>query len=299
MSDKQVEQVLAFLKKWVVPAASVLGISVVLWGVFSYTVKSEIESAVAGMRTDVATMKPQVSALETGLGKTNEKIDNLLKEALERAFPKPSPTATKAELKEDFKRVDDLLQLAKSENVRLNPQLLVDYGKQVISVGNDRSITGAAWTTLGTLLNYRSFLNASMAPIPSDLIMGQSDFAVEFKAARLPNSSAGMLGVTYSRDAKMVSGEQAALFVQIGHEGKVVRGPNDFVVEGQGFNIILDGFHVRNAIVRNAEITYNGGPIILENVYFVNCTFKTTIAPSSQLFADALLEHIPATFSHS
>jgi hypothetical protein len=37
----------------------------------------------------------------------------------------------------------------------------------------------------------------------------------------------------------------------------------------------LDGFSWRNIVFVNSQISYKGGPVILDNVTFVNCTFET------------------------
>jgi hypothetical protein len=39
--------------------------------------------------------------------------------------------------------------------------------------------------------------------------------------------------------------------------------------------------------------------LILENVYFVNCTFEMPPTPQSQELANAILDHAPASFSPS
>src|ERR1700676_2418300 len=38
---------------------------------------------------------------------------------------------------------------------------------------------------------------------------------------------------------------------------------------------ILDGFTWRNVVFINSHISYKGGPVILDNVTFLNCTFQT------------------------
>ena len=265
MPNEQIEQFLRFIKKYITPAVPVLVVLGAVWGIFTYTVRSEIESAVGGMRTDVATLKTQVSGLETATGKTNERIDTLLKDALERAFPRP--TASKAEIRGSLKETSKLLEIAKSENIRLNPQLVSDYGKELSSISNDPSVSKLAWNTLSDVLDYRSALNAQLVPKLQNL--GQyrrGQFVVDFNAEQLPGSTSGKLGYSYSADEKMVSGSEAAMFVEIGNENKVTSAPMHLVIEGRGFNLILDGYHIRNVIVRDAKITYNGGSLILENV---------------------------------
>jgi hypothetical protein len=49
-----------------------------------------------------------------------------------------------------------------------------------------------------------------------------------------------------------------------------------FVIEGANGIIGLDGAYMKNVIIRNAEVSYSGGPVRLENVAFVNCTFRFT-----------------------
>jgi outer membrane murein-binding lipoprotein Lpp len=156
MASERVEKTIAFTAKYIVPALTVVAGLGVLWGVFVYTVRSEIQSAIVGMSTDVGTMKTQVATLQSDSGKTNEKIDNLLKEALERAFPNPSTTAKKAEIEEDFRHANSLIQLASSENIRLNPRLMADYGKQVSAISEAHSVPSLVWPAAATLINYRS-----------------------------------------------------------------------------------------------------------------------------------------------
>jgi uncharacterized protein YjbI with pentapeptide repeats len=65
-------------------------------------------------------------------------------------------------------------------------------------------------------------------------------------------------------------------------------------------HVILDGMHLKNIIVKNAKIYYSGGPILLENVYFVNCTFEgVTQQLSGQDFAKALFNAASMTFRES
>ncbi len=157
-----------------------------------------------------------------------------------------------------------------------------------------------AWSGTLAFVNYRSALNAQMAPrIPNLTRSHEADFRVSFKAARLSASSGGVIGAFYDHDAEMVPGSEAALFVERGQEGKVVWAPKELVIEGAGYNIFLDGYHLKNVIVRDAKITYEGGDLILENVYFVNCTFDVKRIPQGQQFAGAALSHGPVNFTPS
>jgi len=92
---------------------------------------------------------------------------------------------------------------------------------------------------------------------------------------------------------------EGALFLRIGNEDKGNATTQHFYLGAIGFELRLDGYHIRNAIINGARIVYNGGPLILENVYFVNCTFEMPPTPQSQELANAILDHAPASFSPS
>jgi hypothetical protein len=51
----------------------------------------------------------------------------------------------------------------------------------------------------------------------------------------------------------------------------------------------LDGVHWKNSIFRNMRIEYGGGPMELENVRFINCTFVMKYSPKAETFADMVL----------
>lgn len=59
-----------------------------------------------------------------------------------------------------------------------------------------------------------------------------------------------------------------------------------FISDG---GVRVDGMHLKNVMFSNVEINYAGGPLILENVYFVNCTFRMPIMPHSQGLATTFL----------
>ncbi len=40
-----------------------------------------------------------------------------------------------------------------------------------------------------------------------------------------------------------------------------------------GGTVVLDGMYFKRVIIRNAKVVYRGGPVHMEDVYFVNCTF--------------------------
>ncbi len=79
-------------------------ILVALFGGATYVIRSEV----ADMRSDVATLKNGVNNLKNDLTSkdqsTNQRIDGLLRDALERAFPRP--TGSKSDVKGSLSHVD-------------------------------------------------------------------------------------------------------------------------------------------------------------------------------------------------
>ena len=74
----------------------------------------------------------------------------------------------------------------------------------------------------------------------------------------------------------------------------------DFHLSSSGITIQqLDGVYWKNGTFENIEIDYDGGPMILENVKFINCRFKMKYNIRSDKFDDMLLAQNPITGSFS
>jgi hypothetical protein len=63
-----------------------------------------------------------------------------------------------------------------------------------------------------------------------------------------------------------------------------------FVVEGGLDALVLDGMYMKNVIVRNSRVIYEGGPVRLENVSFVNCTFVLSERQPVRELGDSILQ---------
>lgn len=149
MSLKQVSD---WLKEYGGQIASVIVILGALLAGVRYVVKSEV----ADIRSDFSSVKSDISDLKTASSKTNSRIDDLLKDALERAFPNPSLTIKKAELEEDLKRANSLMQLASAEHISLNPLLIENYRGKIAAISSDPFVSGAMWPAAAELISYRS-----------------------------------------------------------------------------------------------------------------------------------------------
>jgi len=56
-----------------------------------------------------------------------------------------------------------------------------------------------------------------------------------------------------------------------------------------GGTLRLDHMLMKRIVVQNAKVVYDGGPLMLTNVYFVNCTFSVSHEKKGEMFIDALM----------
>lgn len=61
----------------------------------------------------------------------------------------------------------------------------------------------------------------------------------------------------------------------------------------------LDGVYWKNGTFNNSVVEYDGGPMVLENVKFVNCTFIMKYSVRSDKFDNVLLAQNPITSTFS
>jgi len=77
-------------------------------------------------------------------------------------------------------------------------------------------------------------------------------------------------------------------------------GPKILIVKGRLDQIVhLDLHHLRNVVYVNMTIVYDGGPVILENVSFVNCQFRLAQQQRCVSFGESLFASNPVNFKTS
>jgi len=277
------------IRKWaevVVLVGAALG---VLFAIAKYVVHSEVSD----MRSDLSTIKTNVESLETSVGTTNKRIDDLLSKALDRAFP--PATAGKEKIRGSLNEMMGIIQLAQSQNVKLDPELLTRYGRQVAELTMESNGTDKAWKTLNSLVDYRTTFNGDRLPLPRHDFIPQPDSPTALFHIR---EKGGPL--FWSWPPGLVPSDQAFIFQRLNDTRRLSGYGHPLVlVSGIRVEINIDEFHLRNVIFENVKIEYDGGPLVMENVYFVNCTFELKPTKPSQLFATEVLAKVPSTFSTS
>jgi hypothetical protein len=178
----------------------------------------------------------------------------------------------------------EALANAKNSSIKIPPSVIERTGEKFIEATKSDP---AAWDTALQFVNYRSFLNAS-AP--------QGKFVTNFVSLKTQYniiSPGGQPKPTISTFGLVPIDKAAALDV-IGKTRNT--GPNGVqYLFLDGGAIVLDGSQFKHIVLRNVHVVYRGGPAILEDVYFLNCTFEIVQENNGQLFASTVLASSPAT----
>lgn len=196
------------------------------------------------------------------------------------------------------KQTSDILSTAKKNGTKLDADLIIDAGKQFISAGISSS-DPSVWNAAQTFLDYRSYLNIALAPV--------TDNFAPIDKEKPPWKFQWNLGPVKAGDkfriktGKKAPAENAAVFEPIGSPLNVGEkfGMEFVLFEDVSAGFSLDGMRLKNIILKNSKIIYAGGPVEMENVYFVNCTFEVSKRPNGQSFANTVLASSPATTFHT
>jgi len=235
-------------------------------------------TAVEGRLKDIDTHLKQIDA-------------NLL--SLQTSFAANKPTE-----KTSIVEAKDALATAQRNSIQLPPDIVAQSGKKFIDAASQ---TPTAWDAALRFLDYRSFLNEPYSP---DLKTKFTPVPGSQITAAFYVKGEGPITVNLSWPNELVPIAQAAIYQPIsglpqpppiavlsqteGHPFVLVQ------TVGETGKIILDGMHLKNVILRGVHIKFDGQPLILENVYFVNCTFEFADNPKTRTLATAILTLAPA-----
>jgi hypothetical protein len=192
-----------------------------------------------------------------------------------------SPKELHAQLPE-LKR---LAKTAKTEKLTIAPKAIEKVGAKLAEVGD-----ADAWNTALDFVNYKSFLNASLSLPLTPSALGSGVFTTIYRSNSPPGTAKPRFSVIGA-----VPREQAARLLIMGVpdlNANLTIG-NDWIVVDGG-NLILDKMELKKAILRNVHIVYEGGPLLMQDVYFINCTFDVRQQSNGQRLVMAVLDPSPA-----
>lgn len=182
------------------------------------------------------------------------------------------------------KQVRDAVRKAMKGGERYDPEIISEAGSRFADASRE---SPAAWDAAISLLDYRSFLNVSY-PRPEPVKLLDSKIAYYTWFTAMPS-----LGKTYtlgvSRPPNVA--EVHAIGAPDENANLGLRPTFFLITEAR---LKLDGTVMKNVIIKDSQVDYYGGPIVLENVYFVNCTFAVMREPHGVELAKGIFAANPA-----
>jgi hypothetical protein len=214
--------------------------------------------------------------------KTVKSIDaDILALRLKALVSGPADSQGQAEAKK-------VLGTAKEESISL-PQTVVEQGgKKFIGVskGNPN-----AWGVALDFIAYRSWLNTRNPETAT------GDYGNTFSTYYHQNLVHGRDPVKWSWGGPLTTdNSKQAKWDAIGYEDKRNTVTQPSWIIGTGGAESLDGQQLRRAILINVEVHFSGGPVILEDVTFINCTFVFDNVATSRELGERLLADSSVNF---
>jgi hypothetical protein len=212
----------------------------------------------------------------------------MINESLRKASANENPVLA-------MKTATAVVRKAREKGIHADPQDLADSGLGFLRLVDDYTpspgATGApgeqlsepAIETVSELIGYRSALLRT----PLDLGAGETAVAQSAmqKLSRLHAFSALDNNARIYGSTQTISGSDARMNLldkSVSNPGENYR---SLLVDG--YDVKLDGLDLRNVVFRNSRIGYEGGPILLDTVFFSNCTFQIT--PQGRDLANVVL----------
>lgn len=293
---------------WIPRIGGILAILVALAAGLRYVISAELDSKLNPIAQridrDVADVKGQITGLSAKIEDMDRRQDRLEIRAIPALLTAPLPKSAEL-LKADLEEKEELAVAAKKNHISVDPKEIANTGKKILEVGSTNpDLTEVSWQTLGAFLDYRSFLNAKFAPqFSNPTQMSEKENPIldlrftplpppkDTKLNEIPAFMFWAHGVASPNDSAMV--------YRISKPIKSGGNFQFFLFEGYGGTIVLDDQGMRNVIIKNSVIEYGGGAVILQNVYFVNCTFKFKRTPTSEGLGASILASTAITFSNA
>ena len=157
-----------------------------------------------------------------------------------------------------------------------------------------------AWSAAQVFLDYKTFLNTDLLPVigpPTPL--GNPNYRTTTTITGFKDEHRGYqraYSITYMNGH--APPDKSARLEALNNPQPEGSGVALIVVDGGDATFGLDGEYARNVVIRNADVSYAGGPTRLENVYFVNCKFHANFLamPRTMELGQQILASTPTTY---
>jgi hypothetical protein len=193
---------------------------------------------------------------------------------------------------ENLKETKRTLIRAEVSKVKIHPTVVQDAGNKFLNAAVNNPDNPDAWNATLAYVNYKSFLNTSLSVKVSSAFPSGIKFTTTYHFLTPPGTSSPEFSVVGDVPA---GGAESAQFGDIGKPDLNASNliANDWIIAAGGA-LILDGMRFKKVIFRNVEIYYNGGPLEMNEVYCLGCTFNITQTPNGKRFVERFLDPSPS-----
>ena len=262
----------------VIPLALILAGA---WWVFDRRVDERIDLKLAEPNRRLGEIEQRIARIEGKLDVLGSTVlGDKIKSGVDALASNPASGAA---------QIQRVLAQADEEKIRVDPKALTESADEALKIAfhGTTGATEAAWRAALDMAQYRSVLNVTDAPVDKG-----PAFLKYY--VQIDDEHTNVATPTYY--GKIVPINDAAMSLKIGQTANEASGPEQVVFTGPGI-VHLDGYHMRNIVFRNLQIRYTGGPVILENVALLNCTFDIPRSEKGRLLVAKLIASPRASVS--
>jgi hypothetical protein len=217
------------------------------------------------LRDSMHQMEGQVKALD-------DNVKLLLGKSIKQAASLSRP-----DLKRQLPQLDGILNAARLEKIPVDGSVVRDLSDKLAPLAkqNDQQ----AWDATLALASYHSVFN--MNPFPGSFvkITPGSDVVSKYLIPPPPQERGAIVSTA---KVPTVSKDVDARIEPINQNINPQNTVGNAFVQVTGGGIVLDGLRIRNVVFIGVHVVYDGAPLIMENVVFINCTFSIANTTAGQ-----------------
>jgi hypothetical protein len=253
----------------IVIVTTAVGLTLYLGGLM---VDRHILLALVPVRSDIGQIKTDVAEIKGELG------DVRLKEL----------SASPAD-PQNNKDAQNVLRTARLNDVRLGDRTIADAGERFVEAAASNP---EAWNTALEFLSYRAYLNSVTIPLGPQTPLSAN--VVTHYVTSQENFPQGIIRMSVMGASKTNDAADLGTVSTHGVNRNLAAGPSLLIAETPA--LVLDNLYAKRVLFVNSRVIYRGGPIDLENVYFLNCTFEIENQPKGQELAKQILSAQATSF---
>jgi hypothetical protein len=280
---------------WLKASATVIvAIGAMIYTLVPYMIRSEMSANVS----DVSALKQGMQDLKETVSKLDDKVSKILQGSFNREVQslKGAGQLPPAIADEKIKSISLILDTARQSAIKLDAASVKQAGETTLRLASNPPLTQAAWQATNSVLSYRSYLNQGSQPGTNQAQpVDPSKYHFGVTVLSTPNYVGPMLKVW---QIGVAPPENSARLETLANPNPTGTGMQAVMIEAVSGPIELDGSRMKHVIILNSIILYQGGPLELEDVRFVNCQFQLMSIPANTALAQDILSSDVVNFAH-